>query len=63
MRKPKPIPQAAPPADTPEQAYAMRVWEGQSSSLPRADRIARVEAALIGQGMTMDAVQLPASDE
>ncbi|MES2950276.1 MAG: hypothetical protein V4858_17170 [Pseudomonadota bacterium] len=41
------------------QTYAMRIWDGQSRDLPRAERVARVAAGLGGQGMTMDGVVLP----
>lgn len=64
MRKPKPTPPAAPPSDDPMQSYAMRVWDGQSISLPIAERVRRVEAALAEQGCTdMSAINLPASAE
>lgn len=33
------------------QAYAERIWEGQSPDLPVSDRIARIHAALTAQGM------------
>lgn len=39
---------------SPSQAYADRVWAGQSTSLPRAERIARCIAALEGQGLPTD---------
>ena len=39
---------------SPSQAYADRVWAGQSISLPRAERIARCIAALEGQGLPTD---------
>jgi hypothetical protein len=40
------------------QAYANRVWKGQSVSEPRAWRLARVEEALKGQGLSMEGVEL-----
>jgi hypothetical protein len=40
------------------QSYANRVWKGQSISVPRKERLARVEAALKGQGMSMEGVEL-----
>lgn len=41
------------------QAYALRIWSGQSSDLPRAERVRRVTAGVEGQGMSMDGVTLP----
>ncbi len=41
------------------QAYALRVWNGQTPTIPRNERLRRVEAALQGQGMTMEGVVLP----
>jgi hypothetical protein len=41
------------------QAYAMRVWEGQSVSLPRKERIERVKRALEGQNLPFEGVELP----
>lgn len=41
------------------QAYALRVWEGQSESAPREWRVERVRQALEGQGMSMEGVELP----
>lgn len=41
------------------QTYAMRVWNGQSVSLPRNERIKRVMAALDGQNLPTDGVELP----
>lgn len=40
------------------QAYALRVWSGQSTDLPRNERMRRVALALEGQGMSMDGVSL-----
>lgn len=53
-------PQPTVPADASEaQAYALRVWHGQSVSLPRNERTARVKRALEGQGMSFEGVTLP----
>lgn len=41
------------------QQYALRVWNGQSDTVPRAERIARVKRALDGQGLSMEGVELP----
>lgn len=41
------------------QAYALRVWQGQSVSALRSWRIERVKAALDGQGLSFDGVTLP----
>lgn len=41
------------------QAYADRVWAGQSISETRAWRVGRVKAALEGQGLPFDGVELP----
>jgi hypothetical protein len=46
-------------ADDRAQAYALRVWEGQSESLGRATRVERIKAALDGQGLSFDGVKLP----
>lgn len=40
------------------QAYANRVWSGQSDTVPRNERIERVRKALEGQGFSMDGVVL-----
>jgi hypothetical protein len=56
------IPAQMPLTDDPAQAYAMRVWNGQSISLPHTDRVQRVMAALAEQGIDSTAVQLPASE-
>lgn len=48
-----------PPAIAAAQAYAMRVWNGQSPQVKPAERIRRVAAALEGQGMSMEGVTLP----
>jgi hypothetical protein len=41
------------------QAYANRVWAGQSVSADRAWRIQRVKDALAGQGLSFEGVELP----
>ena len=49
-------------ADAPRQlaqAYALRVWNGQSTSELRSWRIQRVKEALEGQGLSMEGVELP----
>lgn len=40
------------------QAYALRVWSGQSPDVPRNERLRRVAKALEGQGMSMEGVEL-----
>ena len=41
------------------QAYAMRVWGGQSIDVPRAERIERCMNALRGQNLPVDGVTFP----
>lgn len=41
------------------QAYALRVWNGQNSDVPRNERLQRVAKALEGQGLSMEGVTLP----
>lgn len=41
------------------QAYADRVWAGQSVSLSRHERMGRIAAALEAQGLSMEGVTLP----
>jgi hypothetical protein len=41
------------------QAYAMRVWSGQSNDLPRSERIERVMSALKGQNLPTEGIELP----
>lgn len=41
------------------QAYALRVWRGQSVSALRPWRIQRVKEALAGQNLPFDGVELP----
>jgi hypothetical protein len=45
------------------QAYALKVWAGQSHELKRAERIARVERALQGQSLPTDGIRYPGSDD
>lgn len=40
------------------QAYALRVWNGQSPDVPRNERLRRVKLALEGQGLSMEGVEL-----
>jgi hypothetical protein len=49
----------SPKADPAAQAYALRVWEGQSIDAPREWRIERVKAALEGQNLPFEGVVLP----
>lgn len=44
---------------SPAQAYADRVWCGQSPDTPRAWRVERVRLALEGQGLPFEGVVLP----
>lgn len=41
------------------QGYALRVWHGQSVSLPRNERIRRCNAALEGQNLPTEGVEYP----
>lgn len=41
------------------QAYALRVWRGQSVSADRPWRVERVRLALEGQGLPFEGVRLP----
>lgn len=41
------------------QDLANRIWEGQSSSLPRNERMKRIKAALEARGMNFALVVLP----
>ena len=40
-------------------AYAARVWAGQSVDVPRGERVARIMAALEGQNLPTDGVKIP----
>jgi hypothetical protein len=42
----------------PAQEYAQRVWDGQSPSLSRHERLGRVQVALEAQGLSMEGVKL-----
>lgn len=71
-RKPKVAAVESPVVDTGEgtridlasfmaaQAYAMRVWEGQSVDVPPAERKERVFNALRGQNLSTDGIIFPA---
>lgn len=61
--EPQPIPasESFAAACNAAQAYAMRIWSGQSQDVPRAERVRRVAAGLEGQNMSMDGVELPES--
>lgn len=53
-------PEISPPSVDPRaQAYALRVWNGQSHSETRTWRMERVRLALEGQGLSMEGVELP----
>ena len=41
------------------QAYARKVWAGQSDSLSSHERMGRIRAALEAQGLSMEGVELP----
>ena len=41
------------------QAYALRVWEGQSMDVPTAERKERVFNALRGQNLSTDGIIFP----
>lgn len=49
------------PDASPAQAYALRVWNGQSPDVAVIDRVARIANALKQQGMGLD-VELPHPD-
>lgn len=60
VSQPEPEPEPTPaPKLQDAQAYAMRVWKGQSDSLGRGERVARIKSALAGQGLSFDGVVLP----
>lgn len=40
------------------QAYARRIWAGQSQDLSRHERLGRIADALKAQGMSMEGVEL-----
>lgn len=41
------------------QAYAMRIWNGQSPDVKREEKIRRVKLALEGQNLPFEGVELP----
>jgi hypothetical protein len=53
------VEQPAANLSTMAQAYALRVWSGQSPNVPRNERIRRVMAALNGQNLPTEGVELP----
>lgn len=58
-RQPKAQPPVVREGDSEQQAYARRVWSGQSISLPEGERRWRVSKALQEQGWSMEGVELP----
>ena len=58
--RPKKVAEAVESVDASNaaQAYADRVWAGQSPDVPVAERLSRVRAALAGQGLDCDGVTL-----
>lgn len=48
-----------PLVESAAQAYAMRVWNGQSVDVPRAERIERILNALRGQSLSTDGIMFP----
>jgi hypothetical protein len=55
-------PQDTSPAqvdESPAQAYALRVWGGQSVDVPRAERIERCMNALRGQNLSTENIIFP----
>ncbi len=66
MKKPQKQRQAAPEPQEPlsaMNAYARRIWDGQSCSLPLRHRVERIVAALQDQGMgdELGELSLPAA--
>lgn len=53
-----PVVDVQPQSIDPAQAYANRVWSGQSDHVPRNERLERVRKALEGQGLSMEGVVL-----
>lgn len=51
--------EAPPVGESASQAYAMRVWAGQSVDVPPAERKERVFNALRGQNLPTDGVTFP----
>jgi hypothetical protein len=58
-RKPKVAAVEMPAESSPAQAYAMRVWSGQSPDVPRAERMERALNALRGQNLPTDGIDFP----
>ena len=59
-RKPKVVMEVFPAVvDNRAQAYAMRVWAGQSVDVPPAERKERVFNALRGQNLSTDGIIFP----
>lgn len=51
-----------PPSDVAAMnELAARVWAGQSESLPRHERVRRIERALAAQGYDVSGLELPES--
>lgn len=57
-KKPKKDPAETPRQDNQAQYLARRIWDGQSPSLPRNERIARVRRGVEAQGLSMEGVSL-----
>lgn len=60
--KPGPKPKVAAiemPVESAAQAYAQRVWSGQSVDVPPAERIERCMNALRGQNLPTDGIVFP----
>ena len=57
-RKPK-VAAIETPVESASQAYAMRVWSGQSVDVPPAERKERVFNALRGQNLSTDDIIFP----
>lgn len=45
------------------QAYAMRIWAGQSESLKTGERIARIVLALQGQNLPTEGIKYPGATD
>ena len=58
-RKPKAVSVVEVVEDNRAQAYAMRVWGGQSVDVPPAERKERVFNALRGQNLSTDGIIFP----
>lgn len=56
--QPAPAVDSSPEAVSAAQAYAERIWAGQSDSVPRIERIRRVKLALEGQNLPFEGVVL-----